>query len=150
MNNVLYLNEKLLFLHFFVYFVIWKMKSLYTFFTPGIKKNLFGLNYKSYWTQKYFFHKISNRVLSFVFQIVKNIFVLLLWYINIGRLLVIKCCVSKNDLHLCCVSNLNYLHYSVCALLRVTSLKLQGLVNSKYSMQRLVNVIYSSIFKIVS
>ena len=47
-NNVLYLNEKLLFLHFFVYFVIWKMKSVYTFFTLGIKKNLFGLNYKSY------------------------------------------------------------------------------------------------------
>ena len=65
LNNVLYLNEKLfeflkLFLDSFALFVIRKIKPIYTFFTLAIKQNLFGLNYKRYWTQKYFFHKILN------------------------------------------------------------------------------------------
>ena len=67
-----FLNVKL-FLHLFVLFVIRKMKPQYTFFTLVIKQNLFGLNYKSYWIQKYFFHKIRHRVLSLVFQIIKKI-----------------------------------------------------------------------------
>ena len=44
LNNVLYLNEKLLNFHF----VIQKMKPLYAFFTLAIKQNLSGLNYNSY------------------------------------------------------------------------------------------------------
>ena len=36
-----------MFVHLFVLFVIWKMKPVYTFFTLAIKKNLFGLSYKS-------------------------------------------------------------------------------------------------------
>ena len=44
LNNVKFLNSKL-FLHFFVLFVIRKMKPPDTFFTPAIKQNLFGLNY---------------------------------------------------------------------------------------------------------
>ena len=75
LNNVLYLNEKLLnlklFLHLFIIFVTLKMKPLFTFFTLAIKQNLFGLNYKSYWTQRYFFHKIRHRVFSLVFKINK-------------------------------------------------------------------------------
>ena len=75
LNNVLYLNEKLLnlklFLHLFIIFVTLKMKPLFTFFTLAIKQNLFGLNYKNYWTQRYFFHKIRHRVFSLVFKINK-------------------------------------------------------------------------------
>ena len=59
------LNEtkfNLFFLTLFILFVIQKMNPLYIFFTLAIKRNLFGLNYKSYWTQKYFFHKICHRV----------------------------------------------------------------------------------------
>ena len=67
-----FLNLKL-FLHLFVFFVIRKMKPLYTFFTRAMKQNLFDLNYKSYSTQKYFFHKIRHTVLSLVFWIIKKI-----------------------------------------------------------------------------
>ena len=67
-----FLNLKL-FLHLFVLYAIQKMKPLYTFFTLAIKQNLFGLNYKSWRTQKYFFYKIRHR-LSLVFQIIKKIF----------------------------------------------------------------------------
>ena len=59
-------------LHFFVFFVIRKMKPLYTFFTLAIKRIPFGLNSKSYWTQRYSFHKIRQRVLSLVFHIIKK------------------------------------------------------------------------------
>ena len=62
-----FLNLKL-FLH-----LIRKMEPLYTFFTPAIKQNLFGLNSKSYWTQKYFSHKIRHRVLILVSQMIKKI-----------------------------------------------------------------------------
>ena len=52
LNNVWYLNEKLFKFNSvsspLSIFVIWKRKPLYTFFTPEIKKNLFGPNYKSY------------------------------------------------------------------------------------------------------
>ena len=50
LNNVLYLNKKLLNLKMFsfVLFVIWKMKPLYTFLAFTIKQNLFGLTYNSY------------------------------------------------------------------------------------------------------
>ena len=71
MKNFLILK---LFLHLFVLYVIQKMKPLYTFFTLAIKQNLFGLNYKSWRTQKYFFYKIRHRLLSLVFQITKKIF----------------------------------------------------------------------------
>ena len=42
-----FLNSKLL-LHLFVLFVVRKMKPLYTIFTLAIKRNLLGLDSKSY------------------------------------------------------------------------------------------------------
>ena len=75
--NVLYLNEKLFKFKIvsspLCSFCNLEMKSLYSFFTLAIKQNLFGLNYKSYWTQKYFFYKIRHRVHSLIFQIIKVI-----------------------------------------------------------------------------
>ena len=76
LNDVFYFNENIFqfksFPQLFVLFVIRKMKPRYTFFTLAIKQNLFGLNSKNYLTQKYFFDKIRHRVLSLVFQIIKE------------------------------------------------------------------------------
>ena len=64
LNNVLNLNEKLFKFKIvsstLCYFLIQKMKALYTLLTLAAKQNLFGLNCKSYWTQRYFFHKIHH------------------------------------------------------------------------------------------
>ena len=77
LNNVLYLNEKLFKFKIvsspLCSFCNSEMKPLYYFFTVAIMQNLFDLNSKSYWTQKYFFHKIPHGVLSLVFQIIKKI-----------------------------------------------------------------------------
>ena len=76
LNNVLYLNENFsnskLFLHL-CSFCNSENETPIHFFTLAIKQNLFGINYESYWTQKYFFPKIRHRVISLVFQIIKNV-----------------------------------------------------------------------------
>ena len=76
LNNVLHVNGKLFKFKIvsspFCFSAIRKMKHLYTFFTLSIKRNLFGLNCKIYWTRKYFFHKMHHRVLSLVFQIINE------------------------------------------------------------------------------
>ena len=85
-----------LFLHLFVLFIIQKMKPQCTFFALAIRKNHFGLNSKSYGTQKYFFHKIHHRMLSVVFQTIKEILKSLTIYILYLSIICLNPGIQKN------------------------------------------------------
>ena len=75
-----------LFFSFFFFCNSENEAPIHPFYSCNQTKSLWGLNYKSYWTQKYLFHKIRHGLLSLLynkesFEIINHLHLIVKYYL---------------------------------------------------------------------